>query len=286
MSASPLVSVIMPCRNAGRMLRPALRSVIEQTHPAVEIIFVDDGSTDGSLELAREVLVASGRPYEVTSSQARGANNARNHGYRFAHGAFIQWIDSDDAMDRNKIALQVAAMADRNIDIAYGDWSSHRQEPGLPDKVERFGLRQVDDQALRTLGGVWYPPHLYLLRRDAADLLQAEQAWWPERVVATDAEYSAIAALLGLRFRHVPGAHVRYNIWSETQIGKRISRATRAANLRAIFERLRGLVEQGRARVPIGRRHRVLLDQSWDFVFLNKEFDPVRPTTGPARRVA
>ena len=281
---TPLVSVVMPCRNAGRMLRPALLSVIEQSHPAIHIVFVDNASTDDSADLAREVLAAGSHSFDLTECPTPGANHARNHGYQFVRGDYVQWMDADDRLDRDKIALQVAALeADPRDDIAYGDWSAHRIAPSSPDHIEHFALRQQDDQAMRTLGGVWYPPHLYLLRRNAAEMLQAEQAWWPDRMVATDVEYSAIAALLGLRFRHVEGAHVRYNIWSDAQISKATDQATRNASLRAIYARLKTFVGQGRARAPLTARHKLLLNQPWDVVFMPKGSATLIPQSG--RRV-
>ena len=121
----------------------------------------------------------------------------------------------------------------------------------------------MKDQIHRTLCGIWYPPHLYLIRRAAADRLQEAQAWLPGRKVATDVEYSAMAALMGLRFLYVPGAHVTYNIWSNSQISGRTPYRERASSLVAIFARLRGLADAAPAGVSITQRHRTLLDQSW-----------------------
>jgi hypothetical protein len=254
----------MPCFNAGRMLRPALASVLEQTYPALEVIFVDNNSTDGSTNTARTMLTASHRPSIVTQCPAQGANHARNHGYSFASGEYIQWMDADDAMDRDKVERQVTALeAGTGADIAYGDWSGYRIEPGKPDIVQHFRLRPVDDQVERTLAGIWYPPNLYLLRREAADRLTDIPAWWPERHVGTDVEYSAFAALLGLRFLHVAGAHVRYNAWSNTQTSNATPYPQRVASLQTIFQRLRCFVASGSATAPITHRHKVLLHQDW-----------------------
>ncbi len=263
--STPLVSVIMPCFNAGRMLRPALRSVIEQTYGAIEIIFVDNNSTDGSAAAARAIAATATVPCQFITCTSQGANHARNAGYQFARGDFIQWMDADDTLDRDKIALQVAALAHHaGDDIAYGDWMGHRIQPNQVQADKLIELDQQDDQVLRTLSGKWYPPHLYLLRRAAAQRLQDEQAWWPARMVATDDEYSAMAALLGLRFRHVPGALVHYNIWSDSQLSRAASLATRVASLKAIYQRLQGLAESGRAAVALTRRHKALLYQGWD----------------------
>jgi hypothetical protein len=176
----------------------------------------------------------------------------------------VQWIDADDTLDPDKIALQVAALEGAPGDaIAYGDWSVHRIAPGKPDVVQHFAPGQEVEHVARTLAGDWYPPHLYLLRRDAAERLQAEQAWWPTQTIATDVEYSACAALLGLRFRYVTGAHVRYNIWSDAQLTSATPRCQRVAALSAIFQRLQRLVESGRAGVTLTAQHRSLLDQDW-----------------------
>ena len=268
-TAPPLVSVIMPCFNAGPMLRPALLSVFEQSHPNIEIIFVDNNSTDGSADAATELARAHARSLRVVTCEVQGTNHARNAGYALAHGQYIQWMDADDRLDRDKVALQVAALQRHpEDDIAYGDWTVHRTEPGNGHSERRKNLHQVDDQLGRTLAGIWYPPHLYLLRREAAERLQDVQAWWPERKVATDIEYSALAALLGLRFRYAPGAHVQYNIWSTSQISGSTAYLDRLAALESIFRRLREFVRAGRAKVSLDEGHRLLLNQSWDALVL------------------
>jgi hypothetical protein len=260
-----LVSVVMPCFNPGPMLRPALRSVLRQSYPEIEIILVDNNSTDGSADEGRAMLTEAGRPFTLLACSEQGANHARNLGFSHARGDFVQWMDADDQLSPNKIALQVAALEqDLQVDIAYGDWSSRRTMPGKPDIVDHHKLSRIEDQVLRTLAGVWYPPHLYLLCRAAADRLQAVQAWWPDRTVATDVEYSALAALLGTRFHHVPGAHVSYNIWSDRQTSQGTPYPKRVASLEAIFIRLREFVEAGKAQVALSARHKVLLNQGWD----------------------
>ncbi len=260
-----LVSVVIPCFNAGPMLRPALLSVLEQTYPNIEIIFVDNNSTDGSLAIAEEIAQTTTRQFHITTCAAQGANNARNWGYGLARGEFIQWLDADDWLDPDKIALQVAALQQHSTDdIAYCDWTMRRIEKGKLLFEQRHSLGQVRDQVHRTLSWIWYPPHLYLLRRAAAQQLQDVQGWWPARKVETDAEYSAIAALLGLRFRHVAGAHAGHNGWSESQISRRTLYRDRVAALAEIFQRLQQFSKSNEAKVSLTRGHKLLLDQSWD----------------------
>jgi hypothetical protein len=263
---APLVSVVMPCFNAGRMLAPALRSVMAQTYGNIEIVFVDSNSTDGSADRAHSVAAEGTRPFRFANCPDQGSNYARNLGYAMAGGDYIQWMDADDALGREKIALQIEALErDPGAAFAYCDWMLSRHQAGGQRQDQVVALKPVDDQILRILSGIWYPPHTYLVRRDAADALQAERAWFPERKVGTDVEYSALAAMLGLRFRHVPGGKVQYNSWSATQISGAGTRyAVRVAALRAIFARLQEFARRPDVAPRITARHRTLLDQDWN----------------------
>ncbi len=246
------------------MLRPALLSVAGQTHPALEIIFVDNNSTDGSAAAAEGLLSEAGRPYRIVRCETPGANAARNFGYRFVSGDYVNWMDADDLMSADKIERQVAALeASPAYDIAYGDYSTRWFPPAYPPGEQNRTLAQVKDQIHRTLCGIWYPPHLYLVRRAAADRLQDAEAWAPDRMVTTDVEYSAVAALMGLHFQYVSGAHVTYNIWSKGQISGGTPYSARVRSLEAIFHRLRALAETAPSPPPLTARHKMLLDQDW-----------------------
>ncbi|HXA70472.1 MAG TPA: glycosyltransferase family 2 protein, partial [Stellaceae bacterium] len=159
MAQEPLVSVVMPCLDAGRMLRRALTSVIRQTYARLEIVFVDNGSTDGSDRLAQEIGAASGREFRFVVCPERGVNRARALGFSLARGDYIQWMDADDEMNPDKVALQVAALErERAFDIAFCDWVTRRYDTGDPPLDIPRKLGPVHDQLLRILSGVWYPP--------------------------------------------------------------------------------------------------------------------------------
>lgn len=117
------VAVVIPCFNVGSHVEAALRSAFSQTHPDLEILAVDDGSTDNT----REVLerLRSGMPgrFQWVSQDRRGACAARNTGMRRTSGEYIQFLDADDVLDRDKIAGQVAlAEAGGRPDIVVGDF--------------------------------------------------------------------------------------------------------------------------------------------------------------------
>ncbi|WP_201352029.1 glycosyltransferase family 2 protein [Hydrogenimonas urashimensis] len=101
---TPLVSVIIPTYNAARHLPDAIESILRQEYPNLEIIVVDDGSTDNT----EEVL----QPYRDLISYHRKENggpaSARNYGLRLARGEFIAFLDADDIWPDDKLARQLA----------------------------------------------------------------------------------------------------------------------------------------------------------------------------------
>ena len=112
-----LVSVIIPVYNGERFLAEAVESVFAQTYRAVEIIVVDDGSTDGTASVAGRF----GDRITFLRQDNAGVGPARNRGVRAASGAFIAFLDADDAWTRGKLALQVAALReDRALDLVFG----------------------------------------------------------------------------------------------------------------------------------------------------------------------
>ncbi|MGB6301692.1 MAG: glycosyltransferase [Rivularia sp. (in: cyanobacteria)] len=272
------VSIIIPCYNPGIMLKRCLHSCFEQTYPNIEIIIVDNNSTDGSIEVARQLAANTSCPVIFTNCYTQGQNNAFNHGFTYSTGDYIQWLDADDELMPDKIKLQVAALEKNpEKDIAYGDWeycfNRWSVEKGdnpkhiIPElKCEyRFGFisRQYEDYLLQTLSYNWQPPLSYLLRRDSAIKLQELLAWNPQTFLATDREYYTIAAIIGLRFLYVPNANVRYNFWSPIQNSRKTSDKGRAECYKKMYKRFQTIAAQQPAE-RINKQHWTLLKQNWD----------------------
>lgn len=97
-SELPLVSVIVPVYNAKKHLRECLDSIVGQTLEAIEIICVDDGSTDGSLDILQEYAAADSR-FTVLTQTNQYAGTARNNGIDLARGKYLVFWDSDDFFD-------------------------------------------------------------------------------------------------------------------------------------------------------------------------------------------
>ena len=118
MTSQPLVSVVVPVRNGERFLREALDSVLAQDYEPLELIVVDDGSTDRSGDIAR----ACGA--RVIRQESRGLAMARNAGVAVARGTFIAFIDADDVWLPGKLVRQVDYLLERSeVGFLYTSWT-------------------------------------------------------------------------------------------------------------------------------------------------------------------
>jgi glycosyltransferase involved in cell wall biosynthesis len=124
---SALVSVIIPCRNGAVWLADAIESCLGQTWKDLEIIVVDDGSSDGSRNVAARYR---DRGVVALDSPRRGAAAARNAGLQRARGEFIQFLDADDVLDAEKIRVQMERLADAPAGaVGSGAWARFREQP-------------------------------------------------------------------------------------------------------------------------------------------------------------
>ncbi len=98
------VSVIITVYNSEKFIRKALRSVLEQTHPAYEIVVVNDGSTDTTTQIVESEF---GDKVTLVSQKNGGPSNARNTGMRAATGKYVAFLDADDWWDPRKLEVQV-----------------------------------------------------------------------------------------------------------------------------------------------------------------------------------
>ncbi len=103
----PLVSILIPAYNAEEWIGETIRSALAQTWSRTEIIVVDDGSSDATLDVARQ-FEPLGVKVHVQKNQ--GASAARNKAFSLSHGDYIQWLDADDLLAPDKIAKQMEAV--------------------------------------------------------------------------------------------------------------------------------------------------------------------------------
>lgn len=166
----PLVSILIPCHNAGAFLDATLGSAFAQTWPRCEIILVDDGSTDDSFARAR---AWESRGLRMFTQPNRGASAARNAALRAARGEFIQYLDADDLLAPTKIERQLArarsAPAGAVFTGRWGRFTARTEETVFPDANPLFA-----DLA----------PRDYLLRYGSQDCMMHPAAWLLPRALA------------------------------------------------------------------------------------------------------
>jgi glycosyltransferase involved in cell wall biosynthesis len=149
--AVPPVSVVIPAYNRAATIRAAIESVLRQSYADFELIVVDDGSTDGTLDAA--AAVEDPRLRLVAAPENLGAAGARNFGVEAARGAWIAFQDSDDEWLPGKLEAQMARLAAPGA--AYvGAYCGLLTLGGLDDRPgERIRLRYVPDPAVDRADG-------------------------------------------------------------------------------------------------------------------------------------
>lgn len=117
-----LVSVIMPCFNHAQFLADSVNSVLAQTHQELELIIVDDCSSDNSWDLICGLAKNDSRIIAIRHEQNEGASKSRNDGLRTARGQFIGFCDADDIWEREKLRVQLNLLRENpGFDVVYCD---------------------------------------------------------------------------------------------------------------------------------------------------------------------
>lgn len=150
----PLVSVVIPVYNCAGYVGAAIGSALSQTYRPIEIVVVDDGSTDDT----RAVVESFGERVRYFRQEHSGAGAARNLGIRHARGEFVALLDADDLWANDKIELQIEVMSEHpDTDMVFGEVEEFYSEDLTPAECERLRLHPGQRPAL--------VPSALLLRR-------------------------------------------------------------------------------------------------------------------------
>lgn len=163
------VSVVMPCYNAAPYLAEAVASALEQTYGNVEVVLVDDGSTDGSAEIAARLEAEHPDRVRLAHTHRLGPYPARNHALRMIRGEFIAFLDADDWWDASILKKLHTALHAAKADIAYCGWQNVGEgvvsKPFVPPEYEH------DDPVAHFVRTCPWPIHGALIRRELVEKL-------------------------------------------------------------------------------------------------------------------
>jgi glycosyltransferase involved in cell wall biosynthesis len=205
---SPLVSIVIPCFNAEAWVAAAVESALAQTCRDVEVIAVDDGSTDGSPAVLGRL---AGPRVRVIEQPNRGAAAARNAGLGAAGGEFIQFLDADDLLAPSKIAGQVALLRAAGPGaVSTSRWARFQGAPAAArpaDSPLSGDLAPVDFLLLHAAGGHMMHPAAWLV---PAAVARAAGPWDESLTLNDDGEYFARVCLAARRIVHAPDSLALY----------------------------------------------------------------------------
>ena len=158
------ISIITPCYNAAPYIANTIQSVQNQTISDWEMIIVDDGSTDNSVEIIQKIIAQDSR-IKLIQKENGGSASARNLALSIAQGEYIQFLDSDDTIDYKKLERQITLMEKEDLDVSYSDWCFVLPD-GTMEKVHGLNFNLVRVLLLwGTLFGA-LPIHAFVYRRD------------------------------------------------------------------------------------------------------------------------
>lgn len=133
MTDTPLVSIIIPCFNREEEIKDAIDSALAQTYKNIEIIVVDDGSTDNSIEVVESYSDGS---VKLIKQPNKGVSAARNTGFAAANGVFTIFLDSDDWLSNDLVEKHIIASQKwPNVDIYCSDFKNFNDETGVEESL-------------------------------------------------------------------------------------------------------------------------------------------------------
>lgn len=190
------ISVIVPVYNAGAYLKPCLDSILAQTHRDLEILLVDDGSTDGSGSVCDAYAAADSR-VRVLHQENRGLSAARNAGLDAATGEFLAFADADDVLAPEMLERLLESIADADMAVCNIQRLSETGEPGeiCPIGDEILTGRVFGEKLLLPQAWFYVTVMNRLYRRELFDVLR-----FPEGIIHED---EAIVCDLAARCRRV-----------------------------------------------------------------------------------
>ncbi len=212
------VSIIVPIFNKERFLKDCLDSLINQTYKNIEIICINDGSTDHSLDILRDYADKDDRLI-IISQENKGAGNARNTGIKIATGRYLQFLDADDFFELDMLEDMVKQADEKKADIVICNALEYNEETKIEEahrwlnvqdlKLDVFSYHDVENIFNITTSSVWNK--LY-----KKELIIDNEIWYQEIPSNNDTAFSVITLLLAKRITYVDKFYIHYRYYNDT----------------------------------------------------------------------
>jgi len=181
-----LVSIIIPLYNAEKFIKETIESALNQSYKNIEIIIIDDGSTDTSFTVAEKY---KNEFVTVIKQPNRGASAARNHGLKLAKGDYIQFLDADDIIDINKIEYQINTLKSySDLHLIGCNWRYFNKDVNNTYKTMPFLVKETTyyDKTEWLMDRPYMIPHTWLVSRR---LIESAGLWDERLSLNDDGEY-------------------------------------------------------------------------------------------------
>lgn len=212
---APLVSVLVAVHNGEESVVRAVRSALDQTYPGIEVIAVDDGSTDRSWEILQELAAADDRVVTVRRESASGGPAIpRNVALGLATGSFFALLDQDDYWLPHKLAMQMPLFEDSAVGVVYSD-ARTSDSPSYLGRLRHLGSPPSGDVLEPILRWNFVPTCTAVWRREVTERLGG---FVEELSTVDDRDYWIRVARAGFHFGFVDDALAVY-----TTTGDRLS---------------------------------------------------------------
>ena len=206
---SPLVSILVPAYNAQQWIADTLESALAQTWPKKEIIVVDDGSSDQTLQIAKQF---ASKTVRIVTQPNQGASVARNTAFSLCQGDYIQWLDADDLLDPQKVEKQVRKLDDcpsrrTLLSGAWGYFIYRKRKARFSPTPLWSDLTPLEWMVRKMGNNLHMQTDNWLVSRE---LSEAAGLWDPRLWKNNDGEYFCRVMLASDGIRFVPDAKSYY----------------------------------------------------------------------------
>lgn len=200
-----LVSIIIPVYNSANTIEKTLESVLIQDYHNIELIVVNDGSTDNT----EEIIKKYGKRIKYFYQENAGVSTARNLGFSKSNGKYIQYLDSDDLLAKGKLLKQVLALEKNDADVAYGDWVKFKEINHEIIELETICREFKKKPEIELITDFWTPLSALLYSRRIANKIGS---WNTQLPIIQDARYALDAAINKAKFIYTQGIMGYYRV--------------------------------------------------------------------------